>query len=250
MTNVVLTVDCEAAHHEKCFTHEMIQILESEFVPCTWLIHVSQKDPSANTHLYYHEYIHRIPSWHEIGMKVNFESERGYVEDPKERGNILWIAKDTLKSHQIKCTAFRAGSFALIPSDIPYLEEIGVLVDSSVIPDADYRMFVSWEHAPKDPYNSSKDNLCQKGNNKILHLPIATFQGTHGYLDKGFNALLPLLEANLDRETMTLGLRDYMDNLDDIVKVIQFLRKNGAHFTTMTQAASEFVEHHRSLTHV
>ena len=86
MPNVVLTVDCEGAMHERCYTAEYVQILEEEFVPCTWLIHVSLRDPSANTNLYYREFIHRIPSWHEIGVKVNFENERGYVEDPKIRG--------------------------------------------------------------------------------------------------------------------------------------------------------------------
>ena len=57
-------------------------------------------------------------------MKVNFENERGYVEDEKERCDILWIAKDTLKSHRIKATSFRAGGFALLPSDIKYLEDM------------------------------------------------------------------------------------------------------------------------------
>ena len=56
MPNVVLTVDCEGAMHDRCFTGEYIKVLESEFVPCTWLVHVSLKDPSANTNLYYHEY--------------------------------------------------------------------------------------------------------------------------------------------------------------------------------------------------
>ncbi|MHB8636632.1 MAG: hypothetical protein ACYC96_09185 [Fimbriimonadaceae bacterium] len=247
MPNVVLTVDCEGAHHDRCFTAEYIRVLEGEFVPCTWLIHVSLKDPSANTNLYYHEFVHRIPSWNEMGMKVNFENERGYVEDAKERGNILWVAKDTLKSHMIKCTAFRAGSFALLPSDIPYLEEMGILVDSSVVPDADYKMFVSWKGAPHNPYHSDKADLTKSGNNKLLHLPIATHDGAHGYLDAGFEALVPLFEANGKNEVVTLGLRDYMDSVDTLRKTIRYFRERGAHFTTMTQAASEHYEHHGAL---
>jgi hypothetical protein len=247
MPNVVLTVDCEGAHHDRCFTAEMIRVLEGEFVPCTWLIHVSLKDPSANTNLYYHEFVHRIPSWNEIGMKVNFENERGYVEDAKERGNILWVAKDTLKSHMIKCTAFRAGSFALLPSDIPFLEDMGILVDSSVVPDADYKMFVSWKGAPHEPYHSDKDDLTKQGNNKLLHLPIATHNGAHGYLDAGFDALVPLFDANAKNEVVTLGLRDYMDSVDTLRQTIRYFRERGAHFTTMTQAASEHYEHHGAL---
>jgi len=250
MPNVVFTVDCEAAHHDKCYTGEMIRIFESEFVPCTWLIHVSMKDPSANTDLYYHEFVHRIPSWHEMGMKVNFENERGYIDDSKERGNILWVAKDILKSHMIKSTAFRAGSFALMPSDIPYLEEMGILVDSSVIPNADYRMFVNWEGAPRNPYHSAPDDLHKTGHNKVLHLPIATHDGMHGYLDKSFDDIKPLFEANMDQEVITLGLRDYMDNRDTLRDSIRFFRDKGAHFTTMTQAASEHYEHHTNLAQV
>jgi len=247
MPNVVLTIDCEGAHHDRCFTSEYIRVLESEFVPATWLIHVSAKDPSANTNLYYHEYIHKIPNWHELGMKVNFENERGYVEDEKDRCNIMWIAKDTLKSHLIKATCFRAGGFALLPSDIKYLEEMGILVDSSVVPDADYKMFVDWKGAPHEPYHSSADNLAQEGRNKILHVPIATHEGMHGYLHNGFEELQPLFEANLERELICLGLRDYHDSVDDLKRTIRYFREKGAHFTTLTQAASEHYEHHEAL---
>lgn len=250
MPNVVLTVDCECAMHDHCFTSEYIRVLESEFVPCTWLVHVSLKDPSANTNLYYHEFVHKIPNWHEIGMKVNFENERGYVEDPKERGNIIWLAKDTLKSHMIKATAFRAGAFALLPSDIPYLEEIGILVDSSVIPDADYKMFVSWQGAPTNPYHSSSDDLTKEGGNRMLHLPLATHGGKHAYLDLGFDALIPIFEANKEAEVVTLGMRDYIDSVDTLQRTIRYFRERGAHFTTMTQAASEHFEQHAALSAV
>jgi hypothetical protein len=246
MPNVVLTVDCEGAMHDRCFTSEYISVLEGEFVPCTWLIHSSQKDPTANTNLYYHEFVHKIPSWHEIGMKVNFENERGYIEDPKERGSIIWTSKDVLKSHMIKCTAFRAGAFALLPSDVPYLEEIGILVDGSVLPDADYKMFVNWSDAPKNPYHSSSGDLKKEGGNRLLHLPMATHAGKHGYLDLGFAELEPLLDANLGNEVITLGLRDYFDSVSDLRKTIEYFRRRGAHFTTMTQAASEHFEHHRA----
>jgi len=247
MPNVVVTVDCEGAMHDRCYTGEYIKVLESEFVPCTWLIHVSLRDPSANTNLYFHEFLHKIPNWHEIGMKVNFENERGYVEDPKERGNIIWVAKDTLKSHMIKATAFRAGAFALLPSDVPYLEEIGILVDSSVIPSANYKMFVDWHGAPTNPYHSDRHDLKKTGSNSLLHLPIATHEGQHAYLDMGFSSLRSVFEANSDRGVITVGLRDYHDSVDDLRKTIRYFRDQGAHFTTMTQAASEHFAHHAAL---
>lgn len=246
MPTVVFTCDCEAAHHDRCYTGDYVKILEEEFVPATWLIHSSMKDPSANTRLYHQEFAHKIPNWHELGMKVAFENEQGYVEDPKERGQILWNARDTLKSHSFKCTAFRAAAFALLPSDVPYLDEIGILVDSSVVPDAEYRMFVDWHGAPHEPYHSDPGDLKASGSNRLLHMPVATHEGAYGYLDKGFEAIKPLIEANMKREVICLGFRDYMDNVDDLRKAIRFLRQGGAHFTTLTQAASEHYEHHPS----
>ncbi len=246
MPNVVLTVDCEGAMHDRCFTSDYVNVFEEEFVPATWLIHVSMKDPSANTNLYYHEFVHKIPNWHEVGMKVNFENERGYIDDAKERGKVLWIAKDTLKSHMIKATAFRAGGFALQASDVPYLEEIGILSDSSVVPDSDYKMFVDWTGAPRNPYHSDDDDLRKSGSNRMLHLPIATHNGKNGYLDLGWDAIKDLIDANMDREVITLGMRDYYDSVEVLAKVIGHFRARGAHFTTMTQAASEHFEHHEA----
>jgi hypothetical protein len=247
MPNVVLTIDCEGAHHDRCYTSDYIKVLESEFVPATWMIHVSMKDPTANTNLYYHEFLHKIPNWHELGMKVNFENERGHVEEERERGNIISIAKDTLKSHLIKATAFRAGAFDLVPSDVKWLDEIGIIVDSSVIPNANYKMFVDWTGAPHEPYHSASDNLAQEGKNRILHVPIATYEGQHGYLDAGFDALKPLFEANLNREVICLAMRDYHDSVETLGQTIRFFRQHGAHFTTLTQAASEHFEHHEAL---
>lgn len=247
MPNVVLTVDCEGAHHDRCYAGEYIRLFEAEFVPATWLIHVSLKDPSANTKLYYHEFFHKIPNWHELGMKVNFENERGYVEDEKERGHIIRVAKDTLKSHQIKVSSFRAGAFALVPSDVKYLEDVGVLVDSSVVPDAEYRMFVDWTGAPHEPYHSDRDDLKKVGGNRLLHVPVATHGGQHAYLDKGFEAVQAIVDANIDQEVVCIGMRDYTDSVEDLRRIIRYLRGKNAHFTTLTQCASEHYEHHPEL---
>jgi hypothetical protein len=247
MPNAVLTIDCEGAHHDRCFTNEIIRVLEANFVPATWLIHVSMKDPTANTQLYYHEFIHKIPSWHEVGMKVNFENDRGYIEDEKERGNLIFVAKDALKSHQVKCTAFRAGAFALQPSDVKYLEDIGIIVDSSVAPDAEYRMFRDWDGAPHEPYHSASDDLKKVGGGRLLHVPVATHDGKLGYMDREFDELRPLIDANLDREVLCLALRDYQDCVETLDKTVRYLREKGSHFTTLTQAASEHYEHHEAL---
>lgn len=244
MPTVALTVDCKAAHHDRCFTAEIINLAEKLFVPITWLIHISESDPSANTNLYYREYLHKIPSWHEIGMHVYFENDRGYVEDEKERGNIIWIAKDVLKSHRIKATAFRAGAFALLPSDLKYLDDIGIVVDSSSVSGSEYKMFVDWSGGPTDPYHPSADDLKQKGSSKILEVPVTACNGKYAYLDKGFDEIRDVVDNCMDREVICVGMRDYTDCGKGLTELVGYLRGKGAHFSTLTQTASEHYEQH------
>jgi hypothetical protein len=242
MPTVALTVDCKAAHHDRCYTKEIINLAEKLFVPITWLIHVSESDPSANTNLYYKEYMHKIPSWHEIGMHVYFENDRGYVEDPRERGVIIQMAKDVLKSHRIMATSFRAGAFALMPTDLKYLEDIGIVVDSSSVSGSEYKMFVDWTGGPTEPYHPSSEDLKTKGESKILCVPVTAAGGKYAYLDKGFDDILPVLDSCMDREVLCIGMRDYTDCAKALGDLVGHLRAKGAHFSTLTQTASEHYE--------
>ncbi|MDQ2985473.1 MAG: hypothetical protein M3R13_01970 [Armatimonadota bacterium] len=244
MPTVALTVDCKAAHHDRCYTASLIDIAEKLFVPITWLIHISEADPSANTNLYYREYFHKIPSWHEVGMLVYFENERGYVDNAKERGNIIRIAKDTLKSHRVKATSFRAGAFALEASDIPYLEDIGILVSSSSVSGSDYKMFKDWSDGPTEPYHPSGENLLTKGDSKLLEVPVSAHGGMHAYLDKGFSDVQPVIDGCMDREVLCIGMRDHMDCSGALQETVEYLRGKGAHFSTLTQTSSEHFEQH------
>lgn len=244
MHTVALTVDCKAAHHQRCYTDSIIKLAEKHFVPITWLIHISELDPSANTNLYYKEYFHKIPSWHEIGMNVYFENDRGYVEDARERGNIINIAKDVLKSHRIKATSFRAGCFALKPTDLAYMEEAGILVDSSSVSGSDYKMFVDWSGGPTDPYHPSKEDVRQVGDSKVLTVPITCADGKYAYLDKGFEEVRSILEKCDNQKVFCIGMRDYMDCIEALDALIVYLRGKQSHFSTLTQVASEHYEHH------
>lgn len=246
MPTVALTVDCKAAHHDRCYTGDIIRLSEKHFVPITWLIHISESDPSANTNLYYKEFFHKIPSWHEVGMNVYFENEHGYVEDPKGRGNIIQIAKDVLKSHRVKPTSFRAGCFALQSSDLPYLEDVGVLVDSSCVSGSDYKMFVDWTGSPNEPYHPSYENVREKGDAKLLEVPVASSKGKHAYIEKSFDEVLPIIEDSMDREVICIGMRDYTDCVQALADCVKFLRDHNAHFSTLTQTASEHYEHERT----
>lgn len=240
MATVLLTVDCKAAHHDRCFTKDIIDISEKHFVPITWLIHISELDSSANTNLYYKEYFHKIPSWHEIGLNVYFENERGYVDNEKDRGNIIRIAKDVLKSHRIKATSFRAGCFALQGSDLKYLEDIGVVVDSSSVSGSDYKMFVDWNGGIQEPYYPDTNDIRKQGNSKVLEIPITCASGKYLYLDKGYDEARSIIEEVREREVYCIGMRDYMDCLDALEGIISYFKRKRARFSTLTQYASEF----------
>ncbi|MEN3001836.1 MAG: hypothetical protein ABDI19_08355 [Armatimonadota bacterium] len=243
MPTVAITLDCEAADYPRCYTRDYIKVAEEFTIPLTWMIQVSGKDPMGNVQLYYREYLHRIPSWHEFGLHLHFEDQNGrYVEDPRERGEMIQMGKDMLKQAHIKPTAFRAGSYALIPPDLKYLEDMGILVDSSAIPNADYKMFVDWDGAPSRPYHPSYEDLRKPGEAKILMVPIATANGKIAYLDQGWEVVRPILEHHLEAGTpvICLGGYDYQDSTEALREAILLLKKHNARFTTLTQIVSEF----------
>ncbi|NUL82298.1 MAG: hypothetical protein HUU60_06195 [Armatimonadetes bacterium] len=242
MPVVSITVDCEAASHNRCFTKDFVKVSEEFTIPLTWLIHVSGQDPMSNMLLYHQEYLHRIPSWHEFGLHLGFKNGEGrYVEDPKERAHLIQMGKDVLKQCHVKPTAFRASGFALIPPDLRYLEDIGILVDSSVAPSAEYRMFVDWDGAPDKPYHPSYDDAKQAGSAKILEAPIATHQGKMAYLDEGWDHVRPIVEHHLDAGSslICLAARDYGDCVEAMREAVGMLRQKGARFASLTQLASE-----------
>jgi hypothetical protein len=177
-------------------------------------------------------------------MNFYFENERGYVEDGRERGNIIAIAKDVLKSHRIKPTSFRAGCFALMPSDLAYLEDVGILVDSSSVSGSEYKMFVDWTGGPREPYHPSTDDVTKEGTSKVLTVPVTCADGKHAYLDKGIDEVRNVLDQSENLPVFCVGMRDYIDCAGSLDQLVIHLRGKGAHFSTLTQTASEHYEHH------
>jgi hypothetical protein len=241
MPTVIFTVDCESAHENRhCYTRDLAKVAEEFNVPITWMIYVSGKDPMSNVLLYHQEYLHRIPSWHEQGLHLHFEDDNGFVEDPTERAEMIRMGKDVLKSCHVKPTAFRAGSFALLPSDIKVLEDVGFIVDSSAVPQANYKMFVDWTGAPTQPYRLSNDSVITPGNSTIMELPVATLNGSAGYLNGEFGAIKPVLEYHADNsEVIVLGAYDYKDSAETLREAIIFFKSKHARFATLTSAALE-----------
>ncbi|MEP6755772.1 MAG: hypothetical protein ABJA67_09745 [Chthonomonadales bacterium] len=239
MPTVAISVDCEAANDGRAYTKEIIRVAEEFTVPLTWLIFVSEKDPLSNLDLYRNEFLHRIPSWHEIGLLVKFENHAGYIADPHDRGDVIRMAKDAVKSRHIKPTAFRAHGLDLLPEDLKVLEDIGILVDSSSCPGAKDKFGVVHAEGPHEPYHPSYSDTNAVGDAKIIVSPITTHKGVAAYLDQGWEKVRPVMEHSLARNAIThLALTDTMDDAETLHKALAYAKEAGATFITLTQIAS------------
>ena len=240
MPTVAISVDCEAANVGKCYTRELVRIAEEYTAPLTWLIYVSEKDPTSNVDLYHAEYLHRIPAWHEIGLLLGFENSKGPISDPKERGDAIRIGKDTVKSRHIKPTSFRAHRADLMPSDLPHLDDVGILVEASACPGSRNKDSISGTPGPTQPYHPSKDHLSEEGDSKIWIVPLATGGGICAYLDFGWDKVKKVVSDSLDRDRVThIAVSDYVDSIDTLRKTLALCREKGARIVTLTQLASE-----------
>jgi len=239
MPTVAITVDCESAATGKCYARELIKVAEENTVPLTWLIYVSEKDPLSNLDLYYNEYFHRIPSWHEIGLLARFENSQGYISDPQQRGDVIRIGRDALKSRHVKPTAFRAHGFDLMPSDLAALEEARFLVDASSCPGSTDKHGVMRPPAPDQPYHPSYQDLNTPGDSKVLSVPLASYGGVCGYLDHGWDKIKPVLDQSLaSKNVVALALTDNVDDTDTLRKTIALCKERGARFVNLTQVAT------------
>jgi len=239
MPTVAVSVDCEAANVGKCYTRELVKVSEDYTVPLTWLIYVSEKDPLSNLDLYYNEYFHRIPAWHEIGLLGKFEDSKGYIADPNERGNVIRIGRDALKSRHVKPSSFRAHGFDLLPSDLRHLEDSGFLVDASSCPGSVDKHGVARPPAPTQPYHPSYDDLNKPGDAKMVSAPLAAFKGVCGYLDLGWEKIKPVLEhCGSNCSVVNLALTDCVDNVETLRKTLQYCKEQNSRFVTQTQIAT------------
>lgn len=240
MPTVCLSVDCEAANVGKCYTRELIQVAEEFTVPLSWLWYFSEKNPTSNIDLYYTEYQHRIPSWHETGLLVHFENSAGYIADPKERGDAIRIAKDAIKSRHVKPTVFRGYRSDVLASDLKILEDIGILVDASLCPGGRTTQEVAGAPGPTQPYHPSYDDLRQEGDAKTWMVPLAVHGGLCAILDFGWDKIRPIVEHSLAHDRVThLSLSDHVDNAKTLRNVLELCKEKGARVTTLTQLASE-----------
>ena len=80
----------------------------------------------------------------------------------------------------------------------------------------------------------------------MLEVPVSAHDGAHAYLDKGFENIRPIVDASMDGEVICVGMRDHMDCCDAMKELVDYLHSKGAHFSTLTQTASEHYERHGS----
>lgn len=243
MATVVVSVDCEAANRGQCYTPEFVHIAEEFHVPMTWLITVSASDPMSNVMLYHREYLHRIPSWHEIGLRVHFQTNGTYIRDERERAMLIQEGKDLLKQCHVKPTAFRAAEHALQASDVRYLEDIGIMVDATPAPGVVVEGKADWTNAPLQPYHPAYENLAAPGNATLLLVPLATHAGQVAYLDMEQSALRTIVDRYLEEnKVISIGARDWANGLANWRWCAQYLRERGCRFVTLSQLASEWRE--------
>lgn len=229
---VAISVDCICAPQGKCYVSEIVTVAEQFRIPLTWLLGVSEHDPISNVKLYHNEYLHRIPAWHELGLFLQFDTG---VRSTVERGDLIRVGKDVLKQYSIKPTSFRAANGDIETSDLKALEDIGILVDSTPGSSASRPL-----SAPTSPYHPSYENLHQTGDAKIWIAPVANVGGARGYLDEGFDKMKPIIDSQLaESSILSLALCDCMDNADNLRHVVDYLKKRGTRFVTLTQLASE-----------
>jgi hypothetical protein len=84
--------------------------------------------------------------------------------------------------------------------------------------------------------------LTKKGDSRILEVPVSCSDGKYAYLDKGFEEIKPVVDACMEREVICVGMRDYTDCVKGLGDLVGHLREKGAHFSTLTQTASEHYE--------
>ncbi len=229
---VAISVDCASALEGRCYVPELVKVAEEFTIPLTWLLNVQEHDPMTNVKLYHNEYLHRIPSWHEIGLHLSFDTGRGNTVD---RGDLIRVGKDILKQFSIKPTAFRAGNGDLEPGDLAALEDIGIVVDatpgsSSARP----------SDAPSAPYHPDYDHIHHSGTAKIWVAPIAHQNGVRGYLDEGFEKVQTVIDSQLSiGDYVGLGLSDSISTAETLQKTLSYLKGKGARFVSLTQLVSE-----------
>ncbi len=128
---------------------------------------------------------------------------------------------------------YRAGRYGFNATSVPVLEEIGVKVDSSVVPFRKGKIPAepSFGYLPSiEPYYLNRENVTRSGNSPILEVPVTV----------GFNRSLPTWLAKRYIDLPNIGLRRILKkvfNLD-----LYWLRPSYANLRQMIELSDHLLQ--------
>ncbi|APF17859.1 hypothetical protein Calab_2316 [Caldithrix abyssi DSM 13497] len=145
--------------------------------------------------------------------------------------------------------SYRAGRYGFNESSVPVLEELGVLVDSSVVPfrkgkqpfEPSFGYLASIE-----PYRLNRGNIKEKGDSSVLEVPVTV----------GFNKKLPQWLAKNYIDLPNIGLRRLLKkfwgldlywlrpsyaNLNQMIELSEHLIRSGVSFLNMMFHSNELM---------
>ena len=218
MGSVVIGIQCVAANGGRCYARELVEAAEEFTVPLTWLIGVSVRDPMGNANLYRNEYLHRIPSWHEIGLLLDLSN--GAETGDRPRGDVVRLGKEVLKQCHVKPTSCWTVQGDLDGATLRSLEDAGMLV--LIAPDP------IGETAPSGLFRPAYDRPNEPGDARVFRL-------SKPVVDLATEPDLTALEDLLTTASVTLvSTRDNRDDTKTLRRVLKVCADAGAPVRTLT----------------
>jgi hypothetical protein len=214
MGSIVIGVQCVAATAGKCYARELVAVAEDFNVPFTWMIGVSARDPMGNANLYRNEYLHRIPSWHEIGLLLDLNN--GQSAGDRARGDLVRLGKEVLKQCHVKPTSCWVMGGGLVEGVLRAIEEAGIL--AVVAPDN------ATAEAPAGPFHPAYDAPALPGSARLCRLsrPVADLSaGPEVALEAALAASSVVLVTVRDDRDDTQRLRQTLQEAMNLGAAVQ-----------------------------
>lgn len=220
---VVVGVDCVSSGSGRCFAPELVQVAEESVVPLTWFLSVSSRDPMGTISLYHNEFLHRIPAWHEIGVRL--DTRNGHdPNDAQSRRDLVRLGKEMLKQCHVKPVSAHLDGSPLLASDITHLEDVGMIV---VVADVPGRQEVE-----PVPYHPAYDDPSKNGTARLFVVTNAMFD-----LSGGWETLQARLSERLQAPGLVLLMtRDDRDDTANLRRALALVAPGRT--STLTAAAT------------
>lgn len=242
----------------------LLEAADRHVIPLTWLLYSGLTRPDEVVAYYHDHVLARIPAEHELGLHVHFDDHnlQSYQASPARRRELIMQGDQVLRDRGIRATSFRAGCWCLEASDVPVLEDLGIVVDSSPCPGSPPRNHPGhgeWTGLTvREPYRPSRESLLERGDARLLVVPVCsspvpTADGIcePGYLDyRPWGQLEPILEWYSSRGLfISIGTHDgrapdggATPPTRTMDLAVPYLRARGYEFVTLTEMAQRWLE--------